>query len=454
MRWYISILAVLIAGLLLVACGGSAEPAAESGATSGDTAASASGSSDEVVTLDLARFFGDCDDTTSGVTDVSQATTECEVIQVLTNKFNAEHPNIQIERLGGAEWGTYYDALNTTFAGGDPPDVAVMHGSNLPDYTSRDLLRPLGDDLTAAGVDTNDWTEPARRAVTYDGNIYGIPFDLHANLWHLNVDLFEQAGLVDDEGNPILPTSRAEFMEQAQIMKDTTGATYLVTDASQFPIGVRLMFTLVWQQGSDLISADGTTATVDTPEAREALDFMLEMFEKGYANPEHNYDAAQEVFLNGEAAVLHNGTWAVDQYNREADFTYKVVDFPTLYSEPAVWANSHMWVIPRQSEEDAKYDAALEFLTFLNDHVEDWATGTGHLASRQSVLNSDSYAQAPQRANYANTANIARLVPAILNWQATEDILKEELESTWLTGKEPDQALQDAEARINDELGQ
>ncbi|MDX1616248.1 MAG: ABC transporter substrate-binding protein [Candidatus Promineifilaceae bacterium] len=457
-RWYYLVLIALIAGLVLVACGGGEEPAAEGESTeSGETTEETTGTDEEgsaeVVSLDLARFFGDCDDTTAGVTDVTQATSECEVIQILTNLFNAEHATIQVERLGGAEWGTYYDALNTTFAGGTPPDVAVMHGSNMPDYTSRDLLRPVGDELTAAGVDTGDWTEPARGAVTYQDNIYGIPFDLHANLWHLNVDLFEQAGLVDDEGNPILPSSREEFMEHAQIMQETTGATYLVTDASQFPIGVRIMFTLVWQQGSDLISEDGTTATVDTPESSEALDFMLEMFEQGYSNPEHNYDASQEAFLTGNAAVLHNGTWAVDQYNREAEFTYKVVDFPTLYEQPAVWANSHMWVVPRQPEGEAKYDAAIEFLTFLNDHVEDWAVGTGHLASRQSVLNSESYAQAPQRANYADTANIARLVPAILNWQATEDILKEELESTWLTGKDPDQALQDAEARINDELG-
>lgn len=461
-RWYALFLMLLAASLMLAACGGATETAVESEpAESAETAdeaeapaaEDAAAAGEEVVTLDLARFFGDCDDTTEGVTDVSQATTECEVVQILTNAFNAEYPNIEVVRLGGAEWGTYYDALNTTFAGGDPPDIAVMHGSNLPDYASRGLLKPIADDLAANGVETSDWTEPALGAVSYDDAVYGIPFDLHANLWHLNVDLFREAGLVDDDGNPILPTSREEFMQHAQIMQEETGATYMVTDASQFPIGVRIMFTLVWQQGSDLISADGMSATVNTPEAQEALDFMLEMFENGYANPEHNYDAAQGAFLNGKAAVLHNGTWAVDQYNREATFEYKVVDFPTLYDQPAVWANSHMWVIPLQ-EDDAKYDAAMTFVTYLNDHVGDWATGTGHLAPRQSVLASATYNEAPQRTNYANTASIAKLVPAILNWQATEDILKEELESTWLTGKDPAQALQDAEARINDELSQ
>lgn len=444
---------LVITSMMLAACGSqqveepAEEPAAEEEAVTEEEEAAAT-----PVTIKLARFFGDCDDTTEGVTDVSKATTECEVIQILTNKFNAENEaGITVERLGGAEWGTYYDALNTAFAGGDPPDVAVMHGSNLPDYTSRGLLHPLDSDFEASGVDPSDWTDPAREAVTYDGQLYGVPFDLHANLWHVNVDLFKEAGLVDNNGDPILPTSREEFFEQAQQMKDSTGKYYMVTDASQFPIGVRIMFTLVWQQGSDLIAEDGMSATVDTEEAAEALDFMLQMFEEGYANAEHDYATSQQAFLNGDAAVLHNGTWAVDQYNREAPFDYRAMDFPTLYSEPSVWANSHVWAIPKQAE-NAKYEAANTFLKFLYDHVGDWSAGTGHLAPRVSVLSSEKLANVPQRDNYANTAEIAQLVPAIVNWQAVEDILKEELESTWLTGKDPAQALADAEARINDQL--
>lgn len=400
----------------------------------------------------LARFFGDCDDSTEGVTDVSQATSECEVIQILTNKFNADNPDIRIERLGGAEWGTYYDGLNTSFAGGNPPDVAVMHGSNLPDYTSRGLLKPLDEDFEALGVDPSDWTEPARGGVTYDGTIYAAPFDLHANLWHVNVDLFKEAGLVDDDGNPILPSSREEFMQQAQTMQEKTGKLYFATDASQFPVSVRLFLALVWQQNGDVVSEDGQSATVETPEAKEALDFMLEMFDKGYSNPNHNYDASQEAFLTGEAAVLHNGTWVVDQYNRETPFEYVASDFPTLYDTPATWANSHMWVVPKK--DDAKYDAALKYVTFLHDHVLDWAVGTGHLPPRKSALESETLAEAPQRENIANTANIAHLVPTIVNWQATEDILKEEIESTWLTGTDPDQALSNAQQRVNDQLSQ
>lgn len=431
-------LVVLVTGTTLWA-GGQQEGAGDSGAT-GETV------------LTLARFFGDCDDTTAGVTDVSQATSECEVIQILTNKFNAENDKgIVIERLGGAEWGSYYDALNTSFAGGDPPDIAVMHGSNLPDYADRGLLEPVEQYYDEYGIDPSDWTEPARGAVRYDGEYYGVAFDLHANLFHVNVDLFREAGLVDSDGRPIMPSSPEEFFEQAETIREETGAWYFATDASQFPIGVRLMFSLVWQQNSDLVSLDGESANVDTPEARRAVEFMVRMFDEGYANPDFNYTASQEAFLSGDAAILMNGTWAVDQYNREADFDYMVMDFPTLYERPAVWANSHMWVLPGQRG-DAKYEAAMEFLAFLYDHVGDWAAGTGHLAPRKSVLAGDQIQNAPQRANYEETASIAQLVPAIQNWQAVEDILKEEIEATWLTGASVDQALSQADDRINEVL--
>ncbi len=408
--------------------------------------------SDGTTTLTMARFFGDCGDTTEGVTDVSQATSECEVIQILTNKYNAENDQgIVIERLGGAEWGSYYDALNTSFAAGDPPDVAVMHGSNLPDYTARGLIQPIDPYLSDFGIDPSDWTDPAQGAVSADDSYYGVAFDLHALLTHVNVDLFREAGLVDDDGNPILPSSRDEFFEHAETMMEETGKLYLATDASQFPFGVRLMFSLVWQQGSDLVSDDGSQGTVDTAEAREAVDFMVTMFDEGYADPEFDYTSSERAFISGDAAILMNGTWAVDQYSREADFEYRAMDFPTLYDRPAVWANSHMWVLPAQ-QDDAKYEAGMDFLAFLHEHTRDWAAGTGHLAPRTSVLDSDALQEVQQRSNYAETANIAQLVPTIRNWQAVEDILKEEIESTWLTDKSIDDALTDADRRINNTL--
>src|SRR5512133_861266 len=135
--------AALTMTALVAACGG--------GTTTGSSSAAKDVSEvkdDQLkgVTIQLARFFGDCTDTVGKKTDISKVVGECETIQTLTNKFNTENRyGIKVERLGGAAWESYYDQLNATFAGGKPPDVAIMHGSSLVDYAKRGLLMPMDD---------------------------------------------------------------------------------------------------------------------------------------------------------------------------------------------------------------------------------------------------------------------------------------------------------------------
>jgi multiple sugar transport system substrate-binding protein len=438
---------LLVLSLLASSCGlvarrGAVDPQAEQVKLAQDTVGS--------VTVELSRFFGDCEDATLGVTDVSVASNECEVIQILTNEFNAENEHgMRVERLGGSQFAAYYDTLNATYAGGSPPDVAVMHAANLPDYASRNLLVPLDDVLDDAGILTEEWTEPARNAVTFDGHIYGVPFDVHTNLWHLNADLFAEAGLVDEAGEPLLPSSTEEFFEHATQLRERTGAQYFAIDANQFALSVMMFLTLLYQQGGAIVSEDESHATLDSPEALEALEFMNEIFEQGFARPTQDYTAAQTAFLNGNAAVLHNGTWVVNQYAEEAPFAYTVMPFPTLYDEPAAWANSHLWVVPAKGSSE-RYRDALEFIAFLSANDAAWAIGTGHLPATEPVLDGEEFADAPQRVNFAEGAvERAQLLPQVGNWQPIEDVLKTQVEATWLTGVEPAAALARAQLLVD-----
>jgi multiple sugar transport system substrate-binding protein len=459
-----------VVALFATACGGdddddaaSDEPAtAESGDTaSGDTAsgdtASGDGESDDAAApadgtvLQLARFFGDCAEDVAGVTDVSQATTECEVIQIIENAFNAEDNGITIEKVGGQAWGDYYTQLSTAFAGGDVPNVAVMHQHRLPDFAGRDLLMPLDDAFASSEViDFSDYTEPAQQAAQIDGTTYALPFDIHASLWHVNVDIYDEAGLTDGDGSPIMPTSPEELIEQCTAI-ESAGYQCFAHDWFEFGVGARLFLALAQQQGGALVD-DGGTAIPDSPEGQEALRFLNELAE--HSDPQQGYTDSQTAFLNGDVAILHNGTWVVDQYNREAGFNYLATNVPNLYGTPSTWGDSHMWVLPTASNEDPAVAAAsMTFLEFLYDNIEGWALGTGHIAPRTSLLESDTLQNAPQRANYAETASIAGLVPAVEGWAGAWDALAEELNATWVTGKDQGSALSDAAARMNEELG-
>lgn len=402
--------------------------------------------------VSLGRFFGACED---AGTDTKTSVGEACIIQSIINAASAELDGVTVETLP-TDWGNYYDQIKAAYAGGTPPDVHVMHRHRVPEFAGLGAVADLSADLVAAGIDTSDWAPAALDAVSYNGGIYGVPMDFHANLWHVNMDLMAKAGLVTD-GKPILPSSPAEMLEHAKKVKEATGQDYLAADFAQYPIGVRLTLALMWQQGANIF--DGDTATINNDAAKNAVTSMTQLFDAGVANPQLNYADSQQAFLNGEAAILVNGTWVVDFYTAEAAKSevalnnYYVADFPTLFSEGATWADSHMWAVPAslKAKDPAKYTAALKVLAFINNHNIDWAR-TGHMAVRSSVLNSAEYAALAHRGEYTGTAAIARDTPPSEKYGAIQDVLNRELQAIWLTGKDVTAALSDAQAEVQDLL--
>ena len=398
----------------------------------------------------VGRFFGACED---AGTDTTASVGEACIIQSIINAADAELDGISINTLP-TDWGNYYDQIKAAYAGGTPPDVHVMHRHRVPEFAGLGALAEISGDLASVGVDTADWSPAALEAVSYNGGIYGVPMDFHANLWHVNMDLMEAAGLVQD-GKPVLPSSPAEMLEHAKMVKDATGQDYLAADFAQFPIGVRVVLALMWQQDANIFTDDGT-ATIAGDAGTNAVTAITQLFDAGYANPQLNYADSQQAFLNGEAAVLVNGTWVVDFYTAEAAKAetglnnYYVADFPTLFETGATWADSHMWAIPSTLEGEEKM-AALKVLAFINDHNIDWAR-TGHMAVRNSVLASDAYNALPHRDEYSGTAAIAKDTPPSERYGAIQDVLNRELQAIWLTGKSVEMALADAELEVQDLL--
>ncbi|KPP86303.1 MAG: multiple sugar transport system substrate-binding protein [Rhodobacteraceae bacterium HLUCCA08] len=416
--------------------------------TAAAAATIATGATAQEVTL--GRFFGACEE---AGTDTTTSVGEACIIQSIINAADAELDGITINTLP-TDWGNYYDQIKAAYAGGTPPDIHVMHRHRVPEFAGLGAIAELSGDLEAAGIDPSDWAPAALEAVSHEGGIYGVPMDFHANLWHVNMDLMAEAGLVED-GKPILPTSPEELLAQAQQFKDATGQDYLAADFAQFPIGVRLVLALMWQQDANIFTEDGT-ATIDTEAAANAVTAITQLFDAGLADPQLNYADSQQAFLNGEAGILVNGTWVVDFYDAQAAdpdvplSSYYAADFPTLFGTGATWADSHMWAIPASLAGEQRA-AAMQVLAFINDHNIDWAR-TGHMAVRNSVLESDAYADLPHRDEYAGTAGIARDTPPSARYGAIQDVLNRELQAVWLTGKPVGDALADAELEVQDLL--
>ena len=408
--------------------------------------------------ISVSRFFGACEADYGTLTDVSKANGECGIITALINKFNADSKTTHV-KVDIVEW-PGYDQLTARIRSGEPPTISVMHEAVISDYSSRGLLEPLDEGFKAAGIDPADFTGAAKDGVTKDGKIYALPFDTHTWLWHINVNLFKKAGLVDASGKPILPKSADELLQQAAQFKEKTGKPYFIsTLANEQAFYTRTFDTLLYQQNAEFF-ADPAKVNFATPEAKAALTLMKTIFDKDYTSKNQDYAASVAGFSNGEGGVFICGTWLVDTYDQESKKDasalhagYDVVPFPQLYpGSPRVWADGHSWVILKANLSDAQRKSAYEFLKFLWDNDFEWAR-TGHLPTRLSVADSAAFKALPFRPALAPlTKNGTALPSAVKRQFSIQDIEGEEVGAAMRGDKEIDAALADAQSRINEML--
>ncbi|SNY91284.1 multiple sugar transport system substrate-binding protein [Cohaesibacter sp. ES.047] len=409
-------------------------------------------------TIELQRFFGACEADYGDVTDVSKAVGECGIITALINKFEADNPGIDVN-VTTVEW-PGYDQLNAQLASNAAPDVVSMHYSAISDYSSRGLLIPLDEVLKAQGLSSSDFTEAGIGGVTKDGKIYGLPFDNWTMLFHVNLNLMKEAGLVNADGTPMLPNSVDEFFELGKKFKEATGKPYLVQIyANETAAYTRILYTLLQQQEAEFFS-DPKQVNLVTPEAKAAVEFMKKIHDEGLSTLDMDYSAAVSGFASGEGGIAVNGTWLIGDYDAQSKEEgnalsggYTVYPVPQFFpAKDSTYADGHGWVVPRGDRDEEKMEAIGKLFKFLKENDFEWAR-TGHLPAVKSVFEMDEFKSLPHRDNIAKIAEIGQSLPEeVLRQFAIQDIIGEELAAAVNGNKSVDEALETAQARINDLL--
>jgi multiple sugar transport system substrate-binding protein len=403
--------------------------------------------------LQLWRFFNECAATyPPSVTEIGDTADVCAVQQILANKWNAENPDLQVQTTS-LLWPGIVE-LNAALSAGTPPDIVSLHAFRIPAYASKGALTNLSPYLAEAGIDPDDMLEKPRAAVTYNGNIYAVPIDIHGALWHINLDLWADAGLVDADGKPMLPTSLSEFEAACEKIQAAGGGAILGAGDDDV-VGTGWVWASLYAQFGGSAFDNSGMPTVDTPESLMALQTMLKLREDGC------YTGGQlaktyEDFINGKVASVIAGTWQVNEWDAQvrdpnaALKNYYVAPMPQLGDQPGTWGGSHSWVVPLGNNADPeRVRAALRYIKFFWDHGVDW-TRTGHSTTSQSILESSAYQALPHHTEYLDYADQAVFNPQT-TWAAGYDaVIQEEVTAALLGTKSPEQALQDMQSRLTD----
>jgi multiple sugar transport system substrate-binding protein len=404
----------------------------------------------------LQRFFGECGAQYGGATDLSKVKGECGIITTMINKFNADNPDVHVSSNVVAWPG--YPQLSAQMAARDPPDLVTMHTGMIPDYAAEGLLEPIEPYLAEAGIAPSALTEASRGAVTIGARVYGLPFDTHGGLFHINTRLFAQAGLMKG-GRPVLPTSPEEMMAQARQFTQRTGKPYLIQSlVGDNAYAARNLYTYLLAQNA-LLFPTPRRIRLQTPEAERIVDFFRAITASGVSTRNQDTPAAIASFMSGEGGIYPTGTWMIGQFEAEANMpgrplyqSYTVYPYPRLWGAQVSYVSGHAWVVPRRERTPEQRRAIGRFFRFIAEHNYDWAR-TGHLPAFKAVVESAAFKALPHRTNIAPVAATGRPLPGGVQRQnAIEGLVGEEVAAAFNGQKPTKQALADAERRVNELL--
>jgi len=133
----------------------------------------------------------------------------------LCKKFNEEHPTIKI-KWEHKSWMEKRDILISSFITGTAPDIVTQDTGSLGDFVEMGYYVPL-DSMPGWEEVKKIFIPEAIETVRYKDHYWGVPtyFD-GAPFIAINVDAFKKAGLVDEKGNILIPTTWEELIDYAK----------------------------------------------------------------------------------------------------------------------------------------------------------------------------------------------------------------------------------------------
>lgn len=310
---------------------------------------------------------------------------------LLVRQFEEENPDIKVKLMSMGAGQMNPQKLMTAIVGGSPPDLVRQDRFTIADWASRGAFRSL-DDLIARdrGSDprtpTADQYYPATwEEATFEGKLYGIPIGADNRVLHWSPKVFARfasqlraAGL--DPERP--PRTWSETLAYSKVMTELNPDGTLKTAGFIPNYGNSWLYMYAFQNNAEFMSADGRRCTLNSPEAREALQFMVDgykilggfdnakKFESGFRQGEN------DPFAVGQIAMVINGDWQIANYARYSpsakfktspapvpdDRFFKRGRFANEKDTFVTWAGGFAWAMPKGSKH---VDAAWKFVKFV-----------------------------------------------------------------------------------------
>lgn len=298
---------------------------------------------------------------------ITLATNEdgAEMWEQIIERFNAVNPDIQVEISPFVDYTALNQSVMASHQAGDDYDLVVVNHTDTLSFIKGELLYPIGDLTKEKGIDVDSIIMGDLENMGKLGDtLYTIPINTDTRIMLVNTSLFEKYGLE-------VPATMEQMLEAGKVMADANKGDYVFTDEmctngdyfSTYETGIFLQSV-----GGQLYTVDESgkaTATVDTPEMKEYLEFITKLLPYMPADCTTNNDA-RAAFCQGNIGMYTFGPWEYGRMDLDSlGFDYELVKVPAGPAGSVSTSGGFQLGVGSGSK---KLDQALTFIDFfLND---------------------------------------------------------------------------------------
>lgn len=364
----------------------------------------------------------------------------------LAAKFEAANPGIKVNLEITVSDGLPA-RIQTALVSGSPPDlIEAQHGWVAP-YAQAGLVLPLDDVLQ----DKDDYIPAALDYDTWDGRLWGIPYRIETHGVIYNKGAFTAAGL--DPEKP--PQTWTELVDAAKKLTGGDKYGFAITGGGEFGNTVFRSLPFIWMNGGSIISEDMTTATVNAPEAVEAVKFYTDMLVTHQVSPpstlQNDGTANRRLFIAETVSMYQSGQFDIGSIRKEnANIDIGVMTIPHPEGkETAAILGGWSFIIPKDAKNPEETKKLVQFLA----QSENMGFFTDTFPARKSAMEMERF-QDPILANFKAMLPFGRRVPPHKNWIPITQAYFDGVQRILVGDQEPQEAMDQAAEEIQALLDQ
>ncbi|MFP5115605.1 ABC transporter substrate-binding protein [Bacillaceae bacterium C204] len=309
-----------------------------------------------------------------------------ENMKQIVNEYNKTNPKFKVKNVSLEADDMYKKIPTVVNSGKGIPDLTIVHAERIKQFVDNDLLIPFDDKLADyPEIKAENYVPAGWDIGDIHGSRYSVPLDVHSFVMYYNKDLLEKYAPNALDDKVITFDEIREAGEKSKKDKITgIGITW-----------TRPIFLSIYNQLGGDITSDGEKPTLDTPEAKEALQLLKGLIDSKIANKDGE-DPGQ-LFKSGKAIFYPEGIWMQNSLNESKKINWGLTSFPQISPDKIVnWTSSHQFVMfndENRSEEKTK--GMMDFLDFVRENSLPWAKA-GQNPAALATLENPEYKEMPQ----------------------------------------------------------